>query len=634
MAASPTSFLISGLPPPPDDSGRIGSLRGEIERVVQGERVLGRFTVGERIGGGGHGTVHRAWDERLCRWVAVKSVEGEPGDRVLREAHATARLNHPGIVTLYELGRQNGCAYLVSELVEGSNLRELAARGELSDREVAELGAELCAALAHAHAAGVVHRDLKPDNVLVRRRGRDFGAGRFSRDSGERALLADFGIASVADGPTLTQTGQVVGTLSYMSPEQASGTGAGAPSDVYSLALTLYELWAGFNPVTRATPAATALAIGEPIASLGFERPELPAALCAAIDACLDPDPAQRPELLDLREALVSIRGALHPDRAVPEPLEGAAASTLPPGVPVRPFAVLIGAGVIALLGALAGLPGLAIAAAALLAPAALALSRPSEWLLPVAAPVLGLIGSAPAFLAIAARHDRTAARAALAGLGWAWTAIAGAALGRDLGAGAIQQADVGGWMGSGPLALDGVIAPLIAQNAIATGLIWVGAAVLLGLLLDVTEPAGAAIGGLIWIAGLVAALVTTGATGGILLTPALVVAVGWAIWDRHGRPDFRRWLTGALGRIGVSRSGPERALAPADVPRRPRNPAAAPLADERIRATRRVDRHVRAALHGAGSIPRPPPGSPTPSSRRRGDARRRLAAPGTHPRG
>ena len=173
-------------------SGRQG---GESRDVVEGEQVLGRFTIGERLGGGGYGTVHRAWDERLCRSVAVKAVEGDAAGRVLREAHAAARLNHPGIVTLYELGKQGGTAYLVSELVDGPNLRELASSSSLSDREVAEVGAELCSALAHAHAAGVIHRDVKPDNVLVRGRG-----GRFSRKSGGRAVLADFGIASLDDG--------------------------------------------------------------------------------------------------------------------------------------------------------------------------------------------------------------------------------------------------------------------------------------------------------------------------------------------------------------------------------------------------------------------------------------------------
>ena len=350
--------------------------------MVEGERVLGRFTVGEKIGGGGHGTVHRAWDERLCRWVAVKAVEGEAADRVMREAHAAARLNHPGIVTLYELGSGNaseGCAYLVSELVEGPNLRELAARGEVSDREVAELGAELCAALAHAHDSGVIHRDLKPDNVLVRPARTRSVKGR----PAQRALLADFGIATLEDGPALTATGQVVGTLAYMSPEQAAGEGAAAPSDVYSLGLTLYELWAGFNPVVRISPAATARAIGEPVESLAEARPELPPALCFAIDACLAPDPADRPELTDLRDALLELRGALHPDRAVPVPAESLGVATLPPGLPARPFAILLGAGVVALLGALAGLPGLAIVVAAVLAPAALMLHRPRDWFLP-----------------------------------------------------------------------------------------------------------------------------------------------------------------------------------------------------------------------------------------------------------
>ena len=253
----------------------------------------------------------------------------------MREAHAAARLNHPGIVTLYELGSQNGCAYLVSELVEGPNLREMAGRGELSDREVADLGAELCSALAHAHDAGVVHRDIKPDNVLVRTTRSRSVKGRAS----QRALLADFGIASLEDGPTLTATGQVVGTLQYMSPEQATGEGAGSPSDVYSLGLTLYELWAGFNPVARISPAATARAIGEPIESLGEARPELPPALCVAIDACLEPEPEDRPELSDLREALLDVRGALHPGPRGAAPRRGARrgdASSGSPRPPVR----------------------------------------------------------------------------------------------------------------------------------------------------------------------------------------------------------------------------------------------------------------------------------------------------------
>ena len=576
--------------------------------MVEGERVLGRFTIGERIGGGGHGTVHRAWDERLCRWVAVKSVEGESADRVIREAHAAARLNHPGIVTLYELGSSNesgGCAYLVSELVEGPNLRELAARGDLSDRELADLGAELCAALAHAHEAGVVHRDIKPDNVLVRTSRSRAVKGRQS----QRALIADFGIATLEDSPTLTATGQVVGTLAYMSPEQASGESADAPSDVYSLGLTLYELWAGFNPVTRISPAATARAIGEPVESLAEARPELPPLLCSAVDACLAPDPFDRPELSDLRDALLEVRGALHPDRAVPVPAEAFGVATLPPGVPARPFAVLLAAGAMALLGALAGLPGLAIVAAAVLAPAAIMLDRPREWALPLLAPLLGLIGAAPAFLAVAARCDRAETRAATAALAWLLTGVLGGLIGRGLGV-PIDEAGSAGWAASGPVAIDQLLAPLLTPTAIAVGLTWVGGAVLLGLLLDVASPAAALVGGLIW-AGAIAALL--GAAGPaaaptFLLAPALIAGVFWAVWDRAGRPEL---LSRSSRPAAVDRERRPRAASrgpQASPPARPRparnlaDPVVAPLPDGRIRATRTASRHVRAALHGAGS--------------------------------
>ncbi|MBA2240140.1 MAG: serine/threonine protein kinase, partial [Solirubrobacterales bacterium] len=217
------------------------------EAIEHDELLLGRFRVLEKIGSGGMGTVHRAFDERLQRQVAVKQVHAGEPDRVMREAQAAARLNHPGIVTLYELGERDGEALLVSELVEGGTLAELSASGALSDREIAELGSGLCDALEHAHRRGVIHRDLKPSNILVRR---DEALGR-------RAKLLDFGIARVSDTRTLTEDGQVVGTLAYMAPEQADGQGAEPASDVYSLALTLYECWAGRNPVAADTPAET-----------------------------------------------------------------------------------------------------------------------------------------------------------------------------------------------------------------------------------------------------------------------------------------------------------------------------------------------------------------------------------------
>jgi eukaryotic-like serine/threonine-protein kinase len=565
--------------------------------VVEGELLLGRFTVGERLGRGGYGTVHRAWDERLCRDVAIKAIEGPAAGRVLREAHAAARLNHPGVVTMYELGAEHGVTYLVSELVRGPNLREYAASGDLSDRDLAELGAELCAALAHAHAQGVIHRDIKPDNVLVRRH-----RGRRMRGSGERAMLTDFGIAAVSDEPTLTATGQVVGTLAYMAPEQAAGEEASSATDVYSLALMMYELWSGANPLAGPSPAATAKRIGTRLQPLADVRPELPFGLTTALDAALDPDPAARPTLAELHHALESVAGELHPDRAVPEPERPAELPTpLPEAIPARPFAVLLAAGAIACLGLLVGSPGLALVVAALLAPAALLLSRPSEWLAPAAAPLLGLVGLAPAFIVYASMHRRPAARISLAALGWAWTAIGGIVLGRSLG---VAEGVAAGWVGSGPDAVGGVIAPLLGAEALAAGLIWVGAAIVLGLLLDVAGPALLAVLGMVWAAGLVAALGTVGGAAGPspLLAPALIATLLWLAWDRAGRPELAARIRprggGALAALLAS--GPAPARPPAV--RRPRHPAGAPLPDPSTRARRAASRHVDAALHGAGS--------------------------------
>jgi serine/threonine protein kinase len=258
-----------------------------------GSLVLNRFLIERRIGSGGFGVVYEAWDGRLERPVAVKAIEqrGEAGRRVLREAQAAARLNHPGIVTLYELGEEDGNALLVSELVEGSTLARLAHEGELSDREIGEIGADLCEALDHAHSRGVVHRDVKPQNVQV-------------TDGEPRAKLMDFGIASLTDGSSLTAPGDVVGTLAYMSPEQAEGRPAGPEADVYSLALTLYECWSNENPHLRANPAATARAIGGRARSLRRLRPDLPRELTDAIDASLSSRPAHRPSLEELGTAI------------------------------------------------------------------------------------------------------------------------------------------------------------------------------------------------------------------------------------------------------------------------------------------------------------------------------------------
>jgi serine/threonine protein kinase len=271
-----------------------------------GSLVLNRFLIERRIGSGGFGTVYEAWDGRLERPVAVKAIEstGAPGsDRVLREAQAAARLNHPGIVTLYEMGEEDGNALLVTELVDGSTLAELNRDGTLSDREVGEIGADLCEALDHAHTRAVVHRDIKPQNVLVTEEGEP------------HAKLMDFGVARLTDAAALTAPGDVVGTLAYMAPEQAEGRTAGPEVDVYALGLMLYESWSGDHPTRRATPAATARAIGARMRPLRRLRPDLPRELCETVDACLQTRPDRRPSPEELGGA---IEGSL--DRLADQP--------------------------------------------------------------------------------------------------------------------------------------------------------------------------------------------------------------------------------------------------------------------------------------------------------------------------
>lgn len=260
-----------------------------------GSLVLNRFLIERRIGSGGFGTVYEAWDGRLERPVAVKAIESAgscSSGRVLREAQAAARLNHPGIVTLYEMGEEDGNALLVTELVDGTTLAQLNRDGALSDREVGEIAADLCEALAHAHSRAVVHRDIKPQNVLVTEEGEP------------RAKLMDFGVARLTDAAALTAPGDVVGTLAYMSPEQAEGNTAGPEADVYSLALMLYECWSGEHPTRRSTPAATVRAIGGRLRPLRRLRPDLPRELSEMLDACLQTRPDRRPTLEELGETI------------------------------------------------------------------------------------------------------------------------------------------------------------------------------------------------------------------------------------------------------------------------------------------------------------------------------------------
>jgi len=264
-----------------------------------GRLVLGRYRLVSRLGSGGFGTVWRARDEHLGRDVALKRVLLEEptsaAARAEREAMAAARLAHPGIVAVFEAGRDEEAHVLVSELVEGDTLGARLAEGALSDRDVLGIGVALSEALGHAHARGVVHRDVKPSNVLCPDR---------PEEAGSVAKLTDFGVARLVGADALTRTGDVVGTLAYMAPEQAAGRGAGPPADVWALALVVYEALAGVNPVRGDNAAATARKLLHPVPPLARARPDLPREAVAAIDAALEADPHRRARLGDLRDHL------------------------------------------------------------------------------------------------------------------------------------------------------------------------------------------------------------------------------------------------------------------------------------------------------------------------------------------
>jgi serine/threonine protein kinase len=201
-----------------------------------GRLLDGRYRLGTLLGVGGVAEVYRAVDERLDRGVAVKLFRGDVADQLHRhedEMRTLARLNHPSLVTVFDAGTDETTQrpYLVMELVEGSTLSDQLRLGSLTSVRTAEIGSAVADALAYVHGQGLVHRDVKPANVLI--------------STGGRVHLADFGIARLVDSAHVTQTGDVLGTPAYFAPEQVSGEPVGPPADVYALGLVLLECLTG-----------------------------------------------------------------------------------------------------------------------------------------------------------------------------------------------------------------------------------------------------------------------------------------------------------------------------------------------------------------------------------------------------
>jgi TolB-like protein/Tfp pilus assembly protein PilF len=274
-------------------------------RLAPGER-LGPYIIEAEIGAGGMGQVFRARDTRLQRPVAIKVLSGEIADpmarqRFKREALAASALNHPHIVTVYEADETDGHPYIVTEIVDAGTLADWVMSTRPTWRQIADLLTGVADGLASAHAAGVLHRDIKPQNILVTTSG--------------YAKLADFGLATLsgddhADGDAATMThlrtqpGIIVGTLAYMSPEQATGRRLDARSDIFSFGVVLYEVLAGRRPFQGPTSAALVHAIAQDPAPALPE--ELPVLLRAVVEKALEKDPADRYQTM--RDLVVDLR--------------------------------------------------------------------------------------------------------------------------------------------------------------------------------------------------------------------------------------------------------------------------------------------------------------------------------------
>jgi Protein kinase domain len=257
--------------------------------------ILGRYRPLRPLGSGGSGSVWLARDERGGgREVALKVVrrEGKAGSRAEREVEAATRLRHPHCLRALALDRDDGHVYVTYEYVQGRTLRDALVAGGLDDGAVVEAAAQILAGLAHAHGKKIVHRDVKPANVML------------AEGDEVSVRLLDFGLARVEEADTLTAAGDVPGTLAYVSPERLDGAPGTGAADVWAVGVVLWEGLTGWHPFAGPSPVETARRIREGAQPLARARPDLPTELCALVDRMLDPDPRRRPAARRLPTAL------------------------------------------------------------------------------------------------------------------------------------------------------------------------------------------------------------------------------------------------------------------------------------------------------------------------------------------
>ncbi|WP_197285140.1 serine/threonine-protein kinase [Sciscionella sediminilitoris] len=301
--------------------------------AAQGVLIAGRYRLGERIGSGAMGVVWQATDERLQRTVALKHVYTSPGlsaddretanARVLREGRIAARLHHHCAITVHDVVEHEGDPWLVQEYLPSRSLAQwLAESGPLDARDAATAGASVASALAVAHAAGVVHRDVKPANILL-------------GDDGS-VKITDFGISRASGDVTLTSTGLIAGTPAYLSPEMARGQTPAPPSDVFSLGSTLYAAVEGRAPFGSGG-SENPIALLHTVAAAEFEPPRNAGLLTALIMRLMRADPAERPTMSQVVDALNEIRqGHTVSAEALEPPPLPAEPSTPPSGQPTQ----------------------------------------------------------------------------------------------------------------------------------------------------------------------------------------------------------------------------------------------------------------------------------------------------------